>query len=205
MFRKIALATACIVAFSSVVFAEFTPPSKDVATAEAGSYRLDTSHANIVFGVSHLGFSMYIGRFNRFDATLDFKSEDVTKSTLEVTVHTASVDVNNSELEAKLIDKDFFDIKAFPEAKFVATSIVKTAADKGKITGNLTLKGVTKPVVLDAIFNGHGANPYSGGKVLGFSASGSFKRSDFGMESYVPAVGDEVDLTIEVEFSKENS
>lgn len=203
MSRAFALIAACL--FFSTAHAatpDFTPPSKDVATAAGGAYQLDASHASIVFNISHLGFSNYTGRFNSFDAKLNFKPEDVTKSTLEVTIKPASVDVHNSELEAKLIDKDFFDTKAFPDAKFVSTSIVKTGADKGKITGNFTLKGVTKPLTLDVTFNGHGANPFSGGKMMGFSATGTFKRSDFGMTSYVPAVADEVKLTIEAEFTK---
>jgi polyisoprenoid-binding protein YceI len=203
MLRFLIIAAVSVLPFSAAFAAgDFTPPSKEVAKAEAGLYTLDTTHASIVFGISHLGFSTYQGRFNSFDAKLNFKPEDPTKSTLEVTIQPASVDVKNSELEAKLLDKDFFDAKTFPEAKFVATSIVKTGEDKGKMTGNFTLKGVTKPLTLDVVFNGHGANPFSGGKMLGFSATGSFKRSDFGMSAYVPAVGDDVKLTIEVEFAK---
>lgn len=202
MRRVLTLVVACVLPLSGAYAVDVPVPSKDVTTATGGVYTLDSSHANIVFGISHLGFSTYMGRFNRFDATLDFKPADLAKCALEVTVQTASIDVHNSELEAKLLAKDFFDSQTFKEAKFVATGIVKTGNNTGKVTGNLTLKGVTKPVTLDVVFNGHGDNPFSGGKMLGFSAKGSFKRSDFGMDAYLPAVGDNVTLTIEVEFAK---
>lgn len=181
---------------------EFKPPVKTIGKEFSGAYTLDKGHANVVFTVSHLGYSGYIGRFNSFDAELDFNAEDVTKSKVEATIQTGSVDTNHEVLESKLVEKDFFNTKSFPVATFTSTRIEKTGEDTGIIHGDLTFLGVTKPIMLQTVFNGGGDNPFIGKKMLGFSATTTFKRSDYGMNGYLPAIGDMVTLTIEVEFHK---
>ena len=109
-------------------------------------------------------------------------------------------DTNLAELVKKLVGADWFDAAKFPSATFVSTKVEKTSATKGKVTGDLTIHGVTKPVVLDVTFNGAGQNPIAAVPQLGFSATTKIKRSDFGVAQYIPMVGDEVTLTIESEF-----
>ena len=196
--RTLLLSTT-MAAFATTA-AAFTPPSTDLTNTPSGTYVLDKSHANIVFGVSHLGFSQYFSRFNGFDATLDFNAKNPEKSTLSVTIDTSSADANNAKMEKKYDSDTFFNVKQYPTATFKSTSITKLTDNTGTITGDLTLLGVTKPVTLDVIFNGSGKNPYAGADALGFSAEGILKRSEFGMDQYLPAVGDEVRLNIQAEF-----
>lgn len=172
-------------------------------TLQSGKYLLDKSHASVTFKVKHLGFSYYTGRFNDIDATLTLDGSAPEKSTLEVTVKPGSVDTNNQTLEEKLKKEDAFNVEKFPVATFTSTSIVKTSETRGKVTGNLTLLGVTKPVELEVSLNGKGTNPFIKKETVGFSATGTIKRSDFGMTVWDKAVGDEVKLLIEVEFNRE--
>lgn len=181
---------------------DFPPPSKDLAKIPSGPYKLDKSHASIVFKINHLGFSEYTARFDNFDATLDFDAKDPTKSKLQATIYPGSLNANDKVLEEKLEAPDFFNVAKFTTATFESTKIEKLSNDRGAVTGNFTLLGVTKPVILYVTFNGGGVNPFSKTDVLGFSAVGKFKRSDFGMSNYIPSVGDEVTLFIEAEFTK---
>lgn len=195
-------AMAILFGFAQAANAEFTPPTKVFPAAATGNYTLDTHHANILFSASHMGFSNYFGRFNKMEGTLKFDAADVTKSTIDMKVYTASVDSNNSEMEAKFQSAEFLGSEKFPLAIFTSKKIEKLGDDKGRITGDLSLLGVTKPIVLDVTFNGYALNPYTKQPTMGFSAKGSFKRSDFGMIAYIPDVGDEVSLIVEAEFSK---
>lgn len=201
--RYALLATTML--FASTAFAagpEFVPPSTDLSKVAGGKFVLDKSHASIIFTIKHLGFSQYTGRFNNFDATLDFNQTDPTKSKLEVTIKTDSTDTNNEVLEGKLDSKEFLNVEKFPEAKFISTKIEKTSDTEGLVTGDFTLMGVTKPLTLKVTFNGGGFNQYAGADVLGFSAIGKLNRSDYGFNAYVPAVSDEVKFYIETEFNK---
>lgn len=202
--RRFLLTTATIATLSAAAFAaaEWTPPSTALDNVPSGVYTLDKSHASITFTIKHLGFSHYTGRFNDFDAKLNFDAKDVTKSTLDVTINTDSTDTNNEHLEQKLDSADFLNVAKFPTATFKATKIEKTSATEGLITGNFTFLGVTKPLTLKATFNGAGLNGYTNSNVLGFSAVGELKRSDFGLSAYAPAVADEVKFYIEVEFGQ---
>ena len=180
--------------------AQASAPTTALTAQDSGKYRLDQEHASIIFTIRHLGFSNYTGRFNQFDATLNLDAANLEKSSVKVTVNPASVDVHNSTLEATLADTEFFDTEKFPEAVFVSTRIEKTSATTLDIHGDLTLRGVTKPIVLKAIFNGVGDDPFVRKRKLGFSATTSLRRSDFGISAYLPDVGDLVKLTIEAEF-----
>lgn len=180
--------------------AQASAPTTALTAQDSGKYRLDQEHASIIFTIRHLGFSNYTGRFNQFDATLNLDAANLEKSSVKVTVNPASVDVHNSTLEATLADTEFFDTEKFPEAVFVSTRVEKTSATTLDIHGDLTLRGVTKPIVLKAIFNGVGDDPFVRKRKLGFSATTSLRRSDFGMSAYLPDVGDLVKLTIEAEF-----
>ena len=174
----------------------------DLSQLEGGQYALDKNHAKIIFSISHFGFSTYYGLFNNFDAKLAFDPKAPTKSDVEVTVDLNGIDTTNPKLDAHLKTPDFFDVAKFPTATFKTTKVEVTGATTGKITGDLTLHGVTKPVVLETSFNGGGINPMSKAIVVGFNATATIKRSDWGITTYVPMVGDEVGLIISGVFDK---
>jgi polyisoprenoid-binding protein YceI len=178
-------------------------PIADLAKVEGGHYTLDKSHARIVFSTTHFGFSTYYGFFDDFDAKLDFDPAAPATSALKVTINLKGIVTADAKLETNLKSDGFFDVAKFPKATFIASRIVLTGPASGKITGDLSLHGVAKPVTLDVTFNGGGANPMSHVYVLGFDARGTLKRSDFGIKNFVPFVGDEVDLVISCEFDRE--
>lgn len=178
-------------------------PSTDLAQVEGGHFAVDKSHAKIIFSTTHFGFSTYYGIFTDFDAKLDFDPKAPAKSALDVTINTDGIDTTNPKLDAHLKSPDFFDAAKFPTATFKATKIEVTGKTTGTITGDLTLHGVTKPVTLKATFNGGGVNPLSKAYVLGFNATGTVKRTEFGITTYAPLVGDDVELTISAEFDRQ--
>jgi polyisoprenoid-binding protein YceI len=177
-------------------------PTTDLTQLEGGQFAVDKSHAKIIFSTTHFGFSTYYGLFNDFDAKLTFDPKAPAKSALAVTVNMNGIDTTNPKLDGHLKSADFFNAEKFPQAVFTATKIEVTGPAAGTITGDLSLHGVTKPVTLEATFNGGGQNPMTKAYVLGFNAVGHLKRSEFGISTYVPAVGDDVTLTISAEFDR---
>jgi polyisoprenoid-binding protein YceI len=177
-------------------------PNTDLRSVEGGHYALDKSHAKIVFATTHFGFSTYYGFFDNFDAKLDFDPATPEKSALSVTINLNGIVTADPKLEKNLKSDGFFDVAKFPTASFTAKRVVMTGPGSGKVDGDLTLHGVTKPVTLDATFNGGGTNPMNAVYVLGFDAKGTIKRSEFGIKNFVPFVGDEVALSISCEFDR---
>lgn len=200
--RFLMILTATALIAGSACSLVFAAPSTDLSKAQSGTYMLDKEHANILFNLSHLGFSHYFGRFNSMDGTLTFDAKAPENSKVNISVDVGSIDTNNAKLEGELKSSQWFDTPQFPNATFSSTRIEKLSETTGKVYGDLTLHGVTKPIVLDVTFNGAGTNPVAMDKVmLGFSGQTSIKRSEFGISQYIPMVGDEVTLTIEAEFS----
>jgi polyisoprenoid-binding protein YceI len=195
----IAFAAAALLASSA--FAQEAPVmSTDIAKAPAGQYVLEKSHASITFKAMHMGLANYTMRFNDFDATIDLDPAAPEKSKLNVTIKPASLDANNPKMTAHTDNEDFFNVAKFPTITFVSTKIEKLTPTTGKIHGDMTMLGVTKPVVLDTTFNNGGAHPFFKKYALGFSATTTIKRSDFGMKHGIPMVGDDIPVAIEVEF-----
>jgi polyisoprenoid-binding protein YceI len=196
--------TIAFVLAGAAMFAVSAQPSPagDLAKAEGGHYTIDKSHAKIVFSINHLGFSTYYGIFNDFAGSLDLDSAAPAKSALSVTINVAGIVTTDRKLDANLKSDAFFDVAKFPKATFKSTSIELTGEGTGKLTGDLTLHGVTKPVTLDVTFNGSGTPPMSKACVVGFDAVGMLKRSDFGIKNFVPFVGDDVKLLISCEFDR---
>lgn len=196
--------TIAFVLAGAAMFAVSAQPSPagDLAKAEGGHYTIDKSHAKIVFSINHLGFSTYYGIFNDFAGSLDLDSAAPAKSALSVTINVAGIVTTDRKLDANLKSDAFFDVAKFPKATFKSTSIELTGEGTGKLTGDLTLHGVTKPVTLDVTFNGSGTPPMSKAYVVGFDAVGMLKRSDFGIKNFVPFVGDDVKLLISCEFDR---
>tara|TARA_R110002072_G_scaffold247353_2_gene406482 strand:- start:29135 stop:29779 length:645 start_codon:yes stop_codon:yes gene_type:complete len=177
-----------------------------VAELRGGAYTLDKDHASLLWKINHLGFSTYIGRFNEFDASLDFDAENVENSSLEVIVDTSSLDVNNPDFAEDLRGSDWFDVENFPQAVFRTTSFVEAVdEDTFVFQGDLTLLGNTAPVMLTVNFHGGGRNFLTRRYTLGFSASTTFQRSAFGLDNMVAfGVGDDIELEIHVEFQDAN-
>ncbi|MEZ5825446.1 MAG: YceI family protein [Geminicoccaceae bacterium] len=177
--------------------------SSDVepAALPEGAFRLDADHAALVWKVEHLGYSLFVGRFNELDATLDFDPEAVENSSLAVTVDAASIDTGNPELDDILRGSGWLDTAAHPQIRFYSTAIQRTGERTGRVDGFLDLHGVEAPITLDVTFNGSGSDFLRGGRdVLGFSATGELTRSTFAIDTLVPAVGDTVRIEIEAEF-----
>ena len=176
----------------------------EVAELRGGAYTLDKTHASLLWKINHLGFSSYIGRFNDFDATLDFDPENVENSSLEVIINTESIDVNNPEFAEDLRGEDWFNVAAFPQAIYRTTRFVEAVdEDTFVFEGDLTLLGNTAPVTMTVDFNGGGRNFLTRRYTLGFEASAEFQRSDFGLDNMVTfGVGDDIELEVHVEFQE---
>jgi polyisoprenoid-binding protein YceI len=176
-----------------------TPPPAELP---AGAYRLDPEHATLLLKIDHLGFSQLVGRFDRFDATLDFEPDNPEASSLTAEIDPASIDFDLPQFEDDLRGPDWFDVARFPEARFASREVVATGENTGRITGDLTVHGVTQPVILEVVFNGGGNSLVTGRYTLGFAAMGTVSRSAFGLGAYAPAVGDAVVLEIHAEFQR---
>lgn len=177
--------------------------------APAGTYKLDKAHASLTWRVDHLGLSMYTARFTDFDASILLDPKAPTRSTVSVTINPKSVRTDFPFPEKENFDKEIAEeilkANAHPTISFRSTSLVATGSSgrSGRMTGDLTFMGVTRPVTLDVTLNGAKPNPFSKVPTLGFSASGSINRSEFGSTSQAPAIGDKVQLLIEAEFQKQ--
>lgn len=186
--QKFLLGTVALITFGFPVIAQ-----------AAETYTLDPFHTNLYWKANHFGFSNPSGKFATVtgNVTLDETAPD--KSSVDVTVNTGSVvtgiDLFNEHLRA---DK-FFNSEKFPTATFKSTKVEPTGKETAKVTGDLTLLGVTKPVTLDVTLNKIGENPINKLKTAGFTATGVVKRSDFGITYAAPGVSDDVQLTIDAE------
>ena len=186
MLKKLLL-TAALVAASTQAFA-------------AGvTYKLDPAHTNVLASWNHFGFSNPTANFGNVDGTLIYDAQNVGKSSVEVTLPLSGLDSFVPDLDTHLRSADFFDAGKFPIITFKSTRVEAAGKDKLKITGDLTVKGVTRAVVLDAHLNKAGEHPMKKLPALGFDATTTIKRSEFGVGAYVPNVGDEVTLRITTE------
>ncbi len=173
----------------------------DITTLPAGLYESDSGHAYIAFSYNHAGYSKPILRWGSFGSTVMLNTEDPEKSGVGVTIDTASVDSGVKVWDEKLVGEDWFDAKNFPVISFQSTDVNQSLLGNGTLTGNLTIKGVEKPITLDVKLNKVGEHFRSKKPMFGISATGKLKRSDFGIDKYAP-MADEVDLMVEVEFIK---
>jgi polyisoprenoid-binding protein YceI len=181
--------------------------------APAGDYQLDPAHARLLFRVNHLGFSHYTALIRTFDADLSFDPENPLAMTVSATADPASVETHypdeSFDFNAFIEGPDFLDAATYPQATFVSTKVTRTGETTAEVTGDLTLHGVTKPVTFAVIFNGgYGGHPLDVGARIGFSATTTFDRSDFGIGWGLPPPGttmgvlDPVELILEAEFVK---
>ena len=179
-------------------------PTADPNSVAAGAYKVDAAHTSVTFTVSHLGFSNYTGQFEKAQINANLDPANPANSTVEASIDPRSLSIPSppAGFVAELTGAQWLDAAKFPAITFKSTKVEPTGPSTAKVTGDFTLHGVTKPVVLDVVFNGGykgmaGMDPNSR---AGFSATGSFKRSDFGINYALPAVSDEVKLHLEGEF-----
>ncbi len=167
----------------------------------AQDWVLDKSHANVGFSIVHLKISEVDGSFGKFDAKITSSKDDFSDAVIDFTADVASVNTGNERRDNHLRSDDFFAAGANPTITFKSTSVTKVSGNNYKIAGNLTMRGVTKPITLDAVMRGpiEGRN---GKKIVGIKATGTLNRIDFGVGKSGPTVDDEVTLRISGEFSK---
>jgi polyisoprenoid-binding protein YceI len=172
------------------------------AALAAEKYTFEPTHSQVNFTYMHLGLSQQTQQLRTVGGTLMLDAEDLTKSSVDVTIDMNSIDTGVAKFDEHLKSADFFDTAQFPTATFKSTAVEKAGDNKLKVAGDLTLHGVTRPVVLDVTVNKLGEHPMAKKPAAGFNATTTVKRSDFGLGGYVPAVGDEVAISIASEFLK---
>lgn len=172
------------------------------ALAAPVTYRFDAVHSQIHASASHLGFSDSTGRFHVKDGTLVFDPADWSSASVEAVIAAMSLDFGDAKWDQSMQAEKFFNVAKFPELRFVSTA-VSGDGNKGTVSGELSLLGISKPVTLDVTFNRRAVNPFSKKDTVGFSATAVIKRSEWGMTANIPAVGDEVSLRFEIEAAAE--
>ena len=165
----------------------------------AETYKLDPGHSTVIWDAVHFGFSKPHGLFPMVNGTLTLDEKTPVNSKVEATISTAAIVTGNAKFDEHLKSADFFNVAKFPEAKFVSDKVEVTGKDTAKVTGNLTLLGVTKPVTLDVKLNKKDVNPFTKQPTVGFSATTTIKRSEFGINYAIPGVSDDVTIQIESE------
>ena len=184
-----------------------SPASAQVVTnaaqAQSGTYDVEPGHTQVGFSVLHFGFTNYLGLFSNVSGTLSLDAKNPASSKLSVTIPVDSVQTTSAKLDDELKSDQWFDAAKFPNATFESTSVRITGRNDAIVTGNLTLHGVTKPETLKVHFIGAGVNALDKKYTTGFEATGTIKRSDFGVKMYVPYVSDEVHLRIAGAFEKQ--
>lgn len=170
-----------------------------VAFAAPLTYKIDANHTDVVASWSHFGFSNPIAHFGKVDGNITYDPANVGASKVEVTIPLSGLNSHVGDFDDHLRSADFFDAEKFPNITFKSTSVKAAGKGKLKVTGDLTIKGVTKPVVLDVTINKTGVQPLAKREAAGFSATTTVKRTDFGLGLYAPNVSDQVKLSITTE------
>lgn len=173
-----------------------------------GNWKIDPAHSAIAFSVRHMVVSKTRGRFTRWNGELRFDPENPALSSVQVDIDPASIDTADKDRDAHLRSPDFFDVEKFPTASFRSTRVEDAGGDRYRVAGDLTVHGVTRPVVLEVTYEGSGKDPW-GGERAGFTATASIDRKQFGLEWNKALetggllVGEKVDLTLEIEAVKQ--
>ncbi|MCX8253180.1 Polyisoprenoid-binding protein [Beijerinckiaceae bacterium RH AL1] len=198
-----ALSLAILLACAAAVRAGAQSASHDPAKVEAGTYSVEPNHTQVMFTVSHMGFSNYTGSFTGASGDLTLDPKTASASALKVSVPVASVMTPSAKLVDELKSADWLDAGKYPTMTFVSTKVTPLGKGRAKVTGDLTIHGTTKPATLDVTFVGAGTNPLDKKYTVGFEAKGDIKRSEFGVSKYVPLIGDTLHLTIAGAFERQ--
>lgn len=169
------------------------------AWAQSTTYKLDPNHTNVLASWNHLGFSTPSLNFGQADGTLVYDAKDVTRSSVHVRLPIAGIDAMAADFLDHLSAENWFDAAKYPNAHFVSTGVEDLGNGRLRVTGDLTIKDITKPVVLEVQLNGMGIHPMSKKQAIGFNATTTIKRSEFGLSGALPAVSDEVQVRITTE------
>jgi polyisoprenoid-binding protein YceI len=198
--RKLSLVAGLLSAFFSLADADLAlaqqAASPNPTSVKAGTYNIEPYHTQANFSVSHFGFTNFSGVFSGASGTLVLDPAKPSAARLDVTIPVQSVQTTVAVLDGMLKGDQWFDAAKFPNATFTSTKVVLSGKNSAVISGNLTLHGVTKAITLKAHFIGAGVNPLDKSFTAGFEATGTIKRSEFGVSTYAPLIGDQVHLTI---------
>ncbi|BDO02498.1 polyisoprenoid-binding protein [Klebsiella quasipneumoniae subsp. quasipneumoniae] len=170
-----------------------------VSQAAATEYSLDPQHTSVVIAWNHFGFSNPTAYISDVSGKLSFDKDNPEKSSVHVTLPVKTIDTHVKALTDEFLGKEYFDVNTYPEATFQSTRVESKGDNKYDVEGNLTIKGITKPVVLHATLNKQDMHPMVKKQAIGFDATGVIKRSDFKLDKYVPAVSDNVTITLSTE------
>ncbi|WP_345815625.1 YceI family protein [Paraburkholderia sp. PREW-6R] len=176
--------------------------SQNETRVPPGQYEVDPDHTSITFDIDHFRYSRFTMRFDRKKGQLNWNAGGLDKSTTSITIDAASVDTNVPLLDRMVKSDSMLDVTRYPDITFVSTSFQRTGESRGTLTGDLTIHGVTQPVMLDVTFNGFAPDPLTKKDTLGFTADGHFSRAKFGLTTWYPAVGDDIHVRIQAEFVK---
>lgn len=201
MTRLFAGAATALLLLSASVAPAFAQASSAPSAVKAGTYAVEPNHTQVRFSVLHFGFSDYSGFLSDAAGSLQLDPAHPEAAKLQIELPLASVMTTSTKLDGELKDPDWFDTAKFPKAVFTSTKVEPKGDGKATVTGDLTLHGATHPLVLDVEFVGAGPNPMNKVETLGFRATGTLKRSDYGVTKYVPAVSDEVQIAIDGAFT----
>jgi len=174
--------------------------------AQADQWTLDIPHSSVQFKVSHLVIAKVVGNFGEFSANLEFDGKDVSSGKVDMTVKVASISTDNPDRDKHLRSGDFFAVEDHPDMTFKSKKVVKGNDNKFQLVGDLTIRGVTKEVTFDCVFNG--AVAFMGTSKAGFTAKTTINRQDFGVswnkiiDGGGLLVGNDVEITLELEFNK---
>lgn len=174
-------------------------------TASKNIWNIDNAHSEIGFSITHMGISDISGTFDDFSATITRDKEDFSDATVTATINVGSINTRIDARDGHLKTADFFDAEKYPQITFKSTKIENAGKGKYKLTGEMTAKGITKPVVFEMTHRGTIENPQTKKMVAGFKISGVIKRSDFGIGSGFPApvLSDEANLTVNGQFHQQ--
>jgi polyisoprenoid-binding protein YceI len=172
------------------------------AAVQAGTYTVEPTHTRVLMANSHMGFTTWYSQFTNVAGTLTLNPKALGTSTLDITIPSNTISTSNTKLDGELNSPEWFDTAKYPTIAFKSTKIVRTGHDTARVTGELTFHGVTLPETLNVTFNGSGVNMLSHQYTVGFNATGTIKRSDFGVKTYVPLIGDDVSIIISAAFVK---
>ncbi|MCU7697349.1 YceI family protein [Acinetobacter sp. AYS6] len=179
--------------------------ASSVTLAAPVDYKIDPTHTATVFSWNHFGFSTPSANFSDIQGVIKVDNAKPANSSVNVTIPLSSVNTNVPALDKEFQEEAWFNAAKYPNITFKSTKVETKDKKHFKITGDLTVKGVTKPVVLDAVLNKQGEHPMAKVPAIGFNATTSFKRSEFGLGNYVPNVGDKITVNITTEATVANA
>ncbi|MDE2340828.1 MAG: polyisoprenoid-binding protein [Alphaproteobacteria bacterium] len=185
---------------SGASIAQGVPGNPAVTSAKAGVYSVEPHHTRVQFSVSHMGFTDWYGDFTGISGSLTLDPAHIDASKVDISIPVTSISTTNTVLDGELRSPAWFDAAQFPTMHFVSNNVVRTGERTAHIMGTLTFHGVSHPVTLEASFVGGGVNPMSKGYTVGFNATTTLHRSDFGVKTYVPMIGNAVDVRISAAF-----